>query len=398
VGDANSGLEQIKRRETVAKLEEEVAQAVSYEQLQEAARSIQAAMAAMPSETALYRLNTQVERQIKEHENRFLVDETVQACRNLRPREALEVVRKARLRLPGEERLLSLESLLAERVRQQSTDERRADYLARAREGLEKQQYSDAVRTLELCQTEGLANGEILTLLDFARTEEAEFRRQEHLRRQLDKALEMMNEAAYEEAIGFLENALQQADDTALHMLLDQAAAGRESLRHQTEAALAAAVLLVQAGKPDEALDYLKSQPPAVQRSPRVQTSLAALEEERHQALFRTLGRAYAGLESDLAAGEAVMQRAVAAAPYSSLFGPIAEAYRNRGQSVADRVVGDAIHNARNLLRDHNREGAGQTLQTVFGLLDFASLGVKQDWQNTQRKSQQTSLISRFRG
>ena len=79
-----------------------------------------------------------LERQIKEYENRFLVDETVQACRNLRPREALELVRKARLRLPGEERLLSLEALLAERFRQQSVDERRADYLAKARESLEK--------------------------------------------------------------------------------------------------------------------------------------------------------------------------------------------------------------------------------------------------------------------
>ena len=85
LGDANSGLEQSRRRETISKLEEEVAQATSYEQLQQAARSIQEAIKAMPTEAALFRLNTLVERQVKEHENRFLVDETVQACRNLRP-------------------------------------------------------------------------------------------------------------------------------------------------------------------------------------------------------------------------------------------------------------------------------------------------------------------------
>jgi len=65
MGDANTGLEQIRRREAVVKLEEEVAQAVSYEQLQQAAQSIQQAMAAMPTEASLYRLNTQVERQVK---------------------------------------------------------------------------------------------------------------------------------------------------------------------------------------------------------------------------------------------------------------------------------------------------------------------------------------------
>jgi serine/threonine-protein kinase len=398
MGDANTGLEQVRRREAVTKLEEEVAQAVSYEQLQEAAKSIQQAMAAMPTEASLYRLNTQVERQIKEYENRFLVDETVQACRNLRPREALELVRKARLRLPGEERLLSLEALLAERFRQQSVEERRADYVARARESLEKKEFSDAVRVLEMCQTEGIATGEILSLLDFSRTEEVEYRRQEQLRNKLAQAQSLMSDAAYDEAINYLEDALQQADDTALHMLLDQASASRDSLHQQIDAGLASAVLLVQAGKQNEALEFLKTQPQPVLRSPRVQTSLAALEEERTQALFRTVGRAYAGLESDLPAGEAVMRRAMAASANTSLFGPIGEAFHARGRTVADRVVGDAINEAKSLLRDHNREGAGQLLQNVFSILNYASPDVKIEWQNTQRKASQTSLISRFRG
>ena len=207
-----------------------------------------------------------------------------------------------------------------------------------------------------------------------------------------------MSDAAYDEAINFLEDVLQQADDTALHMLLDQASAGREQLRQQIEAALAAAVLLVQAGKQDEAMEYLKTQPQPILRSPRVQTSLAALEEERTSALFRTVGRAYAGLESDMPAGEAVMRHAMAASANTSLFEPLGEAYHARGRTVADRVVGDAINDAKSLLRDHNREGAGQALQSVLGILDYANADVKMEWQNTQRKASQTSLISRFRG
>jgi serine/threonine-protein kinase len=398
MGDANSGLEQVKRKEAVTKLEEEVAQAVSYEQLQAVAKSVQAAMIAMPTEATLYRLNTQVERQIKEHENRILVDETVASCRDLRPREALELVRKARLRLPGEEKLLNMEALLAERLRQQSVDDRRADYLARARESLESKQHAEAVRVLELCQAEGIATGEILSLLDFARAEELEHRKQEQLRAQLDQAQSLMSDAAYDEAINFLEDALQQADDTALHLLLDQAAAGRDSLRQQIDAALASAVSLVQTGKQDEAFEFLKSQPPAILRSPRVQSSLEALEEERVQPLFRTLGRAYAGLGSDLPAGEAVMRRAVAASVHTELFVQMGEAYNARGQAYADQVVSDAIEDAKNLLRDHNRDGAGQALQAVLGMLDYASAEVQTEWQNTQQKASQTNLFSRFRG
>jgi tetratricopeptide (TPR) repeat protein len=322
----------------------------------------------------------------------------VQACRNLRPREALELVRKARLRLPGEERLLNLEALLAERLRQQSVEERRADYLARARESLEKRQHSEAVRVLELCQAEGIATGEILSLLDFARAEEMEHRKQEQLRAQLDQAQSLMTDAAYDEAINFLEDALRQNDDTALHLMLDQATSGRESLRQQIESVLSSAVSLVQTGKQDEALEFLKSQPPQVQRSPRVQSSLEALEEERVQALFRTLGRAYSGLGSDLPAGEAVMRRAVAASVHTTLFVQMGEAYHERGRAFANRVVSDAVESAKNLIRDHNREGAGQALQTVTGLIDYASDEVKAEWDTAQRKVSQTSMFSRFRG
>jgi serine/threonine-protein kinase len=398
LGDANSGLEQVKRKEAVTKLEEEVAQAVSYEQLQEVAKSVQAAMAAMPTEAALYRLNTQVERQIREHENRILVDQTVQDCRNLRPREALELVRKVRLRLPGEEKLLNMEALLAERLRQQSVEDRRADYIAKARESLEKKQHAEAVRVLELCQAEGIATGEILSLLDFARAEEQEQRKQEQLHAQLDQAQALMNDAAYDEAINFLEDALHQADDTALHLLLDQAAAGRDSLRQQIENALASAVSLVQTGKLDEALEYLKSQPSPVLRSARVKSSLAALEEERVQPLYRTLGRAYSALGSDLPAGEAVMRRAVATSVHTTLFVQMGEAFHARGQAFADQVVTDAVENAKKLLSEHNRDGAGQALQTVFGLIDYATAEVQAEWNTAQRKASQTSLISRFRG
>jgi hypothetical protein len=92
------------------------------------------------------------------------------------------------------------------------------------------------------------------------------------------------------------------------------------------------------------------------------------------------------------------MRHAMAASANTSLFGPIGEAFHARGLTVADRVVGDALHDAKSLLRDHNREGAGQALQSVFGILDYASPDAKLDWQNTQRKASQTSLISRFRG
>ena len=67
-----------------------------------------------------------------------MVDETLFACRDLRPREALEMVRKARRTLPGDERLLSkMERLLCGSLPlQQTVEEHRDEYLARATEAL----------------------------------------------------------------------------------------------------------------------------------------------------------------------------------------------------------------------------------------------------------------------
>ena len=398
LGDANSGLEQGRRREVVTRLEEEVAQAAGYEKLQQAAQSIQEAMTSLPSESALFRLNSMVERQIKEYENRSLVDETVQACRNLHPREALELVRKARLRLPGEERLLSMEALFADRVRQQTVEERRADYLARARENLEKGLYAEAVRILEFCHAEGIANGEIFSLLDFSRSEDLESRRQQQLRNNLNHAQALIGDSAYEEAISFLEDELQQTDDNAMRMLLDQASAGRDALRRHIDAELASAVKLVLAGKQKQALEFLKNEPSAVLCAERVQTALDTLEDERRQALFRTLGRAYAALECNLSVGEAMMQRAVTAAGHASLFAPMADAFSARARSAADRVIAEAIRNAKLLLRARTRVAARLALQTVSGMVDYASSRVRSDWQNMQRKASQTGLITRLCG
>ena len=174
IGDAQAGLEQNRRRELIAHLEEQVSLASTLEQLQNAARAIQEALVLMPAESALFRLSAQADRRLKGYENRRLVEETYQRCRDLRPREAMELVRAARERLPDDEKLLSLEKLLTERLQQYSVEERRGEYLSRAREALKQGQYKDAVHMLEACEAEGIATNEVLTLLEFARNEEKE--------------------------------------------------------------------------------------------------------------------------------------------------------------------------------------------------------------------------------
>ena len=390
LGDANSGLEQMRRKELVARLESETYAAAGIEQLQKCARSIQEAIASMPLDSALIRLNAQVDRQIKEHENRRFVDETVHACRDLRPREALTVVQKARQRLPGEERLQELEKLLADRVKRQTVEERREEYLSQAREALKSARYGDAVHILEGCQADGIATDEIRSLLEFAHLEEAEHRNETLMRERVAQAQSMIAASAYEEAIAFLDEALHQNDDTALRFLRDQALEGRESLKKQVEAGLANASRLARSGKQSDAIQFLEALPPTVRRSVRVQAADSALRDEQLQAIFRTIGRAYTVLDTDLPAGEHTIRRVAAALGNSPFAGSVAQTFRARMRVFADRTVAGLVGKYKIMMRNSDKAGAAELARQATGIVAYAGPQTKSSWESLVNQPDKT--------
>lgn len=389
IGDAQAGLEQNRRRELIAHLEEQVALATTLEQLQNAARAVQEALVSMPAESALFRLSAQADRRLKEFENRRLVEETYQRCRDLRPREAMELVRAARERLPDDEKLLSLEKLITQRLQQQSVEDRRCEYLSRAREALKEGQYKDAVHILEACEAEGIATNEVLTLLEFARNEEKESTTQNLKRSKLVRAQDLVNQGDYDAAIEFLQAALGEAEEASLRLLLDQATSARQAVQRQVESATAAASRLVQAGKIDDALQLLRLLPRDVLQSGRVQMAIAALEDEKARTLFRMAGRAYGALDSDLPAGHRIMQRVAAASADSSASAAVAVAFRAREQRSADRAVTQAAQKSETLVRNKDLSAAETLVRETDLIAELASPQRKAEWLN------HTSRLSR---
>ena len=380
IGDAQAGLEQKRRRELIARFEEQVTVATTLEQLQAVSRGIQEAMAANPSEPALFRLSAQADRRLKEYENRRLVEETFQRCRDLRAREAMDLVRAARERLPEDEKLLSLEKMITQRLQQQSAEDRRGEYLARAREVLKQGQYQDAVHILEACEAEGMANGEVQALLEFARNEERESTTQNLKRSKLTRAQSLVNQGTYDEAIEFLNAALSQVEDPSLRLLLDQAVSAREAVHRQVESAIAAAGRLVQAGKIGDALQLLRVLPRDVLRAARVQMAIAALEDEQSRSLFRMAGRAYGMLGSDIPAGHRIMQRVAAASADASASAAMAVAFRGREQASADRALAEAVQKSEMLVRNRDLAGAETLVHQTDLLAELASPEQKNQW------------------
>jgi serine/threonine-protein kinase len=317
--DATAGFEQNIRKGTIARLEEQVSVAATLEQLQLCSQEIHQALSTMASEPALVRLNMQVDRRLKDLEKTRLIDDTIQACRDLRPRDALDLVLRARQQLPTDERLLSLESRLKERLAQLSSEERRAEYLTSAHDALKASRFHDAVRILEACQGQSLGNHEVTALLEYARSEEVEHTRELHKRSILESAQNLINEGAFDQAMAFLESALAQSEDPALRLLLTQATNSRTAVLQQVDTALRSAASLVSSNRLDDAARLLKSLPKAAQRSPRAAAALLILDDEKDRALYRHLGRAYALLDSDRPKSRAIAQRVAAATPARSI-------------------------------------------------------------------------------
>jgi serine/threonine-protein kinase len=385
--DASAGLEQTQRREEVARLEAEVELAQTEEILQPLAETIQAAIARMPSEPVLLRLSTQIERKLRELENGRVVEDTLRACRDLAPREALDQVQQARQRVPADSRLLELEALLSDRLRQQSLDERRADYLTRAREALGRKQYAEATRILEFAQAEDLATGELLALLEFARSEQKEQARQDRLGGDLARAQSLIEAAEFDGAIKFLQESISQDKDPALGLLLDRAVAGREAFLQQVGSALASSAKMVKAGKLDEAIEFLQMQPNAVLGNALVQTALAAIDDERCQSAFRAIGRAYAELPTDIPAGEAMVRQALVAAGGIAFGSAITDAFHGRKQAFADIALADALQKCKTVMQSGDRSACGKLLDSVLSAVPYASVAMKSKWERMRKKT-----------
>jgi ferritin-like metal-binding protein YciE len=278
---------------------------------------------------------------------------------------------------------------------QQTVEARREEILSLAHAALDAGKYSDAVHLLEGCQQEGIATEQIEQLLDFARQEEAERRRQDLLRERIEQAQSLIADSAFDEAIVFLEGALRANDDAALRLLLEKAAAGRETLRAQIEGVLQSAHRLALAGRYSEALSFLRGQPAAVGRTARVQVAQSAIEDEQAQAAYRSIGWAYASLGHDLAAGATNMRRAKASMGNSEPALTLAEAFQARARGDADRRVQEILNASKAMLRSKDKAGIEDLIARGTDIVEHAGPKTQASWKSMLQQSEKVGLLSR---
>ena len=332
--ETNSGREQERRRRIVSELADEAALATAVDQLQRVVQLVNEALEHMPAEAAsLLKLKLQLDQRVREEENARFVEQTIKACRPLPPQEALEAVRQSLQRLPGNKRLIMLESTLLERLKEKNQEESRTAYMLQAREALNQQMYREAIDVLQRCQAEGLASEEISELLEVARHAAAEQDRQQRVHQHFLHAQSLLMEESYADVIEFLEPIVRESMDSGLASLLEQARSSREALQVRIDAVLEGFRTLVQADQLSDAARLIETQPLSVLQAAPIQGALAELRATQREefAIFQTIGAVYAALaQQDIDLGRKTLEDALKMYSNSAVLQRVATTFETR--------------------------------------------------------------------
>lgn len=384
--DIENGIQLADQRARVQKLEHDFHMASELPELRSIEQSVLAAIDEMPSESRLVILRDKLEQKVQAVLDRELVAETISTVGALNLQQAIEKIRAARKRVPEDPELRRLEDMYGKRLRAASLEERRADSLALARSALTLKAYSEAVRVLELVIAEGIASNEILDLHEHAVRQEAEQRRLAQLQTNAAHIEALIHEERFEEALAFLERIVETSMDPALELLLAKARLGREELGERVSSLLNRLRKLLERSAVDEARSLLRDQSPGVLRAPAVEATFAGLQDERRQAAFRLMGRAYAELDIDLHGAEVTLQRALAAAGDGAMGPALSERFRSRQRDRANQIVFLAMQRGQAFSLNREKDKAKEAMEQAGPGLAYASDDARADWERMYRK------------
>jgi eukaryotic-like serine/threonine-protein kinase len=399
---AKSGQQQEQRRKIIEQLQNEIAMAVTADEVGRALEMVNQALSKMPNEAALLQFKGQLERQTHELDTKRLVDETVQKCRALlekSPDEALKVARETLARFPGNERLQVLQAGIEEHIQRVTTEDTRVRYLTLANEALNKRKYREAVRLLETCQAEGVFSDEMRGLLEFARHEASRERRDSAVEAVLSQAQALLSRGSYDTAIKFLEGAIAETDDVALRNLLEKVGAQRQASQKKSEALSSALAGFLRDEQLEEGVAFFKAQPPAVLHQPVAADALKTLRAARegNRRALEAIGAAYAALDSGkLSATEGVLRDQLPSHSDGNFRSTFLKTYEDRRNAVANRLVETAAQRAQDALAVGDAQSAQQVLDGAAVLVEYAHPEIQSKWHRLSKEASRSAVLNKI--
>jgi eukaryotic-like serine/threonine-protein kinase len=337
---ANEGIFQEQRRKLFAEIEEQLAASITHEETERVAAQIREALEKTPSDPTLLRYQAQIDRRLREHETKRLVEDTVKHCRAIleaAPLEALEAVRKALRDVPGDDRLTALEATIQDRIARLSAEETRNAILLRARDALNQRRFADAVRVLEQCQGP-IRTPEIDQLLEYARQESRQEDQRQLVARAYADAQTLLREEKYPEVVALLTPVLQAENEPRLRNILEQAQRILDQRHAEHCSALAAVKPFADAGCHEQVVAAAEALPGGRNAHPEIHALQSTAQKTwmLEWTRLEALGHAYATLVSADSDSIALVANDPTSSP---LLGEMFRMFSARRTTIVDQIL-----------------------------------------------------------
>jgi hypothetical protein len=309
----------------------------------------------------------------------------------------LEKVRRVLIDVPGDPRLVSLESRIQRRIEHMSTEDARAAILLQVREVLKQRKFARAVEILEQCKPP-ILTPEIGELLDYARQESRHEELQRLVARSYDEAQTLLREERYEDLVRLLGPIAQASNDPRLRSLLDQAQRVIEERNAEQAKAVDRLRPLADATCYEQVVSLIQSLPGVVSNSPEIRAIYRASETAWTQEWtgLELLGRAYAALESR--DWDAIKLDSDGLDGLTSLR-QMRDALSGRRRTTVDQILVSQAKHIQEVKAAGGQMDPSRQLADNRRLLPFASDAVKAEWSllaDQYSESKMGKLLARF--
>ena len=389
---ASSGREQETKRKELERYTGEIEEALAKDDAKMAVAKADEALKRFANDPGLLKLKMLADKQRESGEKKKFVEEQMAIARKLldsaKAAEALDVLQKAAIKVPGDTKLKSFINMVREAAESEKTEQLKDSYIQKAKEAIGKKDYAGAVKVLEIAQTEIEGSAEIQDLLQFAKDEAASLSKRKKVDAAAEEAQKLMADQEYEQAVSLLESTLKQTPDEELKVVLAEARRALDEYNKRVEGAVSRGEKLLEQRKIDEAVIFLEGQAKQFAHAAKFTALLekARTEQDQAKGVSGALDKARAALEKNDFAGALKIMEAC-----KKTYGETPEVksafanFETKKTTMAKSAVDKALRDARAYLLARQYSAALASLETVTPLVSSAPPELQKQYESAKK-------------
>jgi serine/threonine protein kinase len=320
---AREGLEREQRRELLNQRLGEIQDAISAEDFDRALQLADECLQEFPNNPQVVKLRAQAARQGELQRQRRYIEQQLQAATELFQNNdfpaAIAILEKTLETVPGEARLVAYLKTVRDAQEAAVRESLRREATLQANELIRDGDFAGAIRVLQSALQRAGHSPELDDLLEYAREQQAEWRRRDwQIRQVLARALSYSREENFEEAVRLLEQSQKETPSKEIAEALATAQAQLREYEQRREEIIQQALQWLQQGDPAKAASLMDAAPKSFSKNARFSQTYAQCQEalERLNTINRTTEEVERNLvEENWGEAEQLLRTALATYP-----------------------------------------------------------------------------------